>query len=546
MLSAATKQKRTPLGETQRQCPVCESTHLEYEFVVEKSPVCGCQDCGLLFLNPQPSPAASEDLASPLESHLLTGIYQANAAERLQQLITYSGVSSGSLLLVGADAHLSAEARKRGFQVYAFTPGEFECAADNELPETPGELPEPMDACILSCALEKMRNPLARLRAVRNVLKPDGSLMVISPTTDSKTARLLRTSWWEFNRTNLFYFSVDTLQNLLIKAGFGDPIVSPDRSLVSLNYLRQRIAAHPHTRRPYRWLPQMASFSPVLRNKAFRLMYGRMRFLVRPKAIPPIPVLSVIVPVYNERATFVQLIEELLAKTIEGVSIEVIVVESNSTDGSRDLALRYKDHPRVRLILETRPSGKGHAVRAALNVATGTIVLIQDADLEYDINDYDALMAPILSFQKNFVLGSRHNTGHESGRENTWKIRQFSDSPAHAAYFNLGHLFFLSLFNFLYSQRLTDPFTMFKVFRRECLHGLVFECNRFDFDFEIVIKLLRKGYRPLELPVNYRSRSTKEGKKITLVGDPLRLLRTLFRFRNGPLYGDISQRQCRF
>ncbi len=77
-------------------------------------------------------------------------------------------------------------------------------------------------------------------------------------------------------------------------------------------------------------------------------------------------------------------------------------------------------------------------------------------------------------------------------------------------------MFFLGLFNFIYRQRLRDPFSMFKVFRRECLYGLSFECNRFDFDFEIVIKLLRKGYRPLELPVNYRARSPSEGKKVTM------------------------------
>jgi hypothetical protein len=77
---------------------------------------------------------------------------------------------------------------------------------------------------------------------------------------------------------------------------------------------------------------------------------------------------------------------------------------------------------------------------------------------------------------------------------------------------------------------------MFKVFRRECLYGLTFECNRFDFDFEIVIKLLRKGYRPLELPVNYRARSPQEGKKVTMVGDPLTWIRALLKYRWSPLY----------
>ena len=94
-------------------------------------------------------------------------------------------------------------------------------------------------------------------------------------------------------------------------------------------------------------------------------------------------------------------------------------------------------------------------------------------------------------------------------------------------FFNLGHWFFTTLINVLFLQRLRDPFTMFKVFRRDCLFGLKFECDRFDFDYELLIKLIRKGYRPIELPVNYRSRSFKEGKKVRMFRDPLTWLRTL-------------------
>jgi hypothetical protein len=105
-----------------------------------------------------------------------------------------------------------------------------------------------------------------------------------------------------------------------------------------------------------------------------------------------------------------------------------------------------------------------------------------------------------------------------------------------ATLFNFGHLLFLTLFNTLYSQKLSDPFTMFKVFRRECLYGLNFETNRFDFDYEIVIKLLRKGYKPLELSVNYVSRSISEGKKVTVFRDPITWIRAMLKFRNSPLY----------
>jgi glycosyltransferase involved in cell wall biosynthesis len=238
--------------------------------------------------------------------------------------------------------------------------------------------------------------------------------------------------------------------------------------------------------------------------------------------------------VYNEGATFVELIQELLAKTIEGLDIEVVIVESNSTDGTRDHVFQYQNHPKVQVILEDKPLGKGHAVRTGLKIAKGDIILFQDADLEYDLNDYEALLAPLLDLKANFVLGSRHGS-----QKNSWKIRQFSDSPGLSVFFNFGHVFFLTLFNAIYSQRLKDPFTMYKVFRRECLYGLRFECNRFDFDFEIVIKLLRKGYKPLELPVNYTSRSISEGKKVTVFRDPLTWIGALIKFRKSPLYEDI-------
>ena len=491
---------------------------------MDRSPVCGCQDCGLLFLNPQPGLEVVQNGAGAAQPSTSTDVYEANAAERIQELASYSGLAGGTLLLVGATAHLEVEARKAGFQVYAFSAMEFESISKLDLPAG-------VQACILFCALERMRDPLTALQTLHDVLHAGGSLMVISPTTDTRAARLLRTSWWEFNRTNLFYFSVDTLQNLLVRTGFGDPIVAPDRSLASVNYLQERLTVNPQALRRFRWLRRIISLSPVLRNKTFRLSHGRTRLLVRSKVRSSRPRLSVIVPVYNEAGTFVELIEQLLAKTIEGLDIEVILVESNSTDGSRELVLRYKSHPRVRLILEDEAKGKGHAVRSGLKAATGDIVLFQDADLEYDIDDYDALTAPLLRFQNNFVLGSRHSVG-----KNRWKIREFSDSPGLAAFFNLGHVLFLTLFNVLYSQRLTDPFTMFKVFRRECLYGLDFECNRFDFDYEIVIKLLRKGYKPLELPVNYKSRSMKEGKKVTVFRDPLTWIRALLKFRNTPIY----------
>jgi Glycosyl transferase family 2 len=234
---------------------------------------------------------------------------------------------------------------------------------------------------------------------------------------------------------------------------------------------------------------------------------------------------SIIVPVYNEKNTFPELMRTLLAKRLDhlGLEREIILVESNSTDGTRELVAGFDSTPGVKILWQERPRGKGNAVRAGLGVATGDIVLIQDADLEYDLNDYDALLEPLLTGRAAFVLGSRHG-----GR---LRMRRFQEQQLLGEVLNVAHVFFAGLINVLYGQNMKDPFTMFKVFRRECLYGLQLECNGFDFDHELVIKLVLKGYRPLEIPVNYRARSFKQGKKIRFFRDPPGLIAADLKYR---------------
>lgn len=234
--------------------------------------------------------------------------------------------------------------------------------------------------------------------------------------------------------------------------------------------------------------------------------------------------LTVVVPVFNERATAKEALDALLRKEVQGWELEIIIVESNSTDGTREIISAYRDHPRVKLILEEKPRGKGHAVRAAFPHATGDVILIQDADLEYDLNDYESLLAPLATGRQSFVLGSRHGEGG-------WAIRKFTEQPVHALLLNLAHWGFTLMINVSLGIWLKDPFTMYKVFRRECLDGLTFECNRFDFDWELLIKLVRKGHRPIEIPISYRSRSFKEGKKITMFRDPITWVCALVKYR---------------
>jgi glycosyltransferase involved in cell wall biosynthesis len=247
-------------------------------------------------------------------------------------------------------------------------------------------------------------------------------------------------------------------------------------------------------------------------------------------AVTPSPVLtvSVIVPVFNEIATVRPALDALLAKRSVGFDYHLVIVESNSTDGSRDVVLTYRGLPSVTVILEDAPKGKGHAVRAGLEAATGDIIMIQDADLEYDLADYERLLAPIAAREYAFVLGTRH-----AGKG--WAIRKFTDQKLHAFVLNLAHWTFTLMINASLGIWLNDPFTMYKVFRRDCITGIKFECNRFDFDWELLIKLVRKGYRPIEIPVSYHSRSFKEGKKVSMFRDPLTWMRALVKYRIQPL-----------
>jgi glycosyltransferase involved in cell wall biosynthesis len=244
-------------------------------------------------------------------------------------------------------------------------------------------------------------------------------------------------------------------------------------------------------------------------------------------ASPRVVTVSVVIPVYNEIATVQTALDALVAKRIEGYELQLIIVESNSTDGSRAVVEGFRGRPLVTVILEAAPKGKGHAVRTGLAAAAGEIVMIQDADLEYDLADYEKLLAPVASGAHAFVLGSRHS-------KEGWAIRKFTDQPVHAVILNLAHWTFTLMINVSLGIWLRDPFTMYKVFRRDCLQGLRLECNRFDFDWELLIKLVRKGYRPIEIPVAYTSRSFKAGKKVSMIRDPLTWMWALAKYRFQP------------
>jgi glycosyltransferase involved in cell wall biosynthesis len=234
---------------------------------------------------------------------------------------------------------------------------------------------------------------------------------------------------------------------------------------------------------------------------------------------------SIIIPVYQEKATFRQLLDAVLKIELVGVEKEIIVVESNSTDGTRALVKEFEAKGLIKAIYEDKPSGKGHAVKAGLAVATGEWILIQDADLEYDVKDYAALWRSAEESGSDFVMGSRH-----MGRED-WRYRRSGAGKWFGPVIDGGVWLLTQFFNTLYGVSLTDPCTMFKLFRRECLEGITLRSDGFEMDLELVAKMIRKGVQPLEIPVTYNARSFAEGKKVRILRDGRRSLATIIRSR---------------
>jgi dolichol-phosphate mannosyltransferase len=222
--------------------------------------------------------------------------------------------------------------------------------------------------------------------------------------------------------------------------------------------------------------------------------------------------LSIIIPVYNERDTILSVIDRVMSVPLS-LDREVIVVDDGSTDGTADV-LRSAGREAVRVLSQDSNRGKGAAIRRALAEVTGDIVIIQDADMEYDPNDYQSLVEPIISGEAQVVYGSRQL------RDNRFSYRRFY----------IGGLFLSWLTNFLYGSKITDEPTCYKVFRKDVLDSIDLKCNRFEFCPEVTAKVLRKGIKIIERPISYYPRSIEEGKKIKW-RDGVEAILTLLRYR---------------
>ena len=237
----------------------------------------------------------------------------------------------------------------------------------------------------------------------------------------------------------------------------------------------------------------------------------------------PINKLSILIAAYNEVATITIAIESLVpVLSLLKCEYEIIVVESNSTDGTRELLQKNAPKLGINLLLEESPKGKGSAIRLAMASMSGDVFLIYDADVEYLASDIPKLLKPIENGDTSFVLGTRHEKGRAMRVMDNHRIRP--------ALMNVAHQFFTTLINFRFFVRLTDPFTMYKIFRSEVFYGVDLVSNRFDFDWELVCKALRLGSIPVEIPVSYKSRSFSEGKKVRLIRDPISWINAFIKF----------------
>ncbi len=207
--------------------------------------------------------------------------------------------------------------------------------------------------------------------------------------------------------------------------------------------------------------------------------------------------LTVIIPAYNEESTILELIKKVKSVKLKTIKKEIIVVDDCSKDSTLEILSKIKG---IKLIKRPLNQGKGAAIRSGLKQATGDIVITQDADLEYNPEEYPRLLEPFIKNNAQVVYGSR----------------RLQDNPQSARIFSTGGILATKLTNLLYRSNLTDLPTGYKVFRKEVLESLNFKGNGFNFEPEITAKILKRNIKIHEVPISYNPRTTKQGKKVKL------------------------------
>lgn len=225
--------------------------------------------------------------------------------------------------------------------------------------------------------------------------------------------------------------------------------------------------------------------------------------------------LSVVIPVYNEEKTVKIVLDKIKRLKLKNVRKELVIVDNASTDNTPNILRRYKGKD-VKIIRHEKNLGKGTSVRTGIKHSTGDIILIQDADLEYNPEEYPKLLKPIFENNAKVVYGSR-----TIGRKRA--------SYAKLVYY-LGGLSLTMIPGILYGIKVSDACCGYKVFRSEVIKPIKLKCKQFEFDCEVTAKILKRGIKIYEIPVSYSPRSRKEGKKIKF-SDWLRSVYVLLKYR---------------
>jgi glycosyltransferase involved in cell wall biosynthesis len=217
--------------------------------------------------------------------------------------------------------------------------------------------------------------------------------------------------------------------------------------------------------------------------------------------------LTVIMPIYNEANTVNRIIEKVKSVNLGEIEKELIAVDDCSTDGTHKILEKIDD---IKLVRHRENRGKGAAIQTGIKHATGDIVIIQDADLEYNPNDYPALLQPILEGKTKVVYGSRFLNEKKTGRNSKVKL---THSMMHKTFY-IGNKFLSLLTRIIYGVKITDMETCYKVFSYDVIKEIPLKSKRFDFEPEITAKIIKRGHKIIEVPISYKPRTIEEGKKI--------------------------------